>query len=312
MDLLTRLSLRTLGLLPAVKPLTAPRFGPYDPAALAGPNYPEPSGATLPDHVAETSASALPNNRPDAIKRRQTSRPPAAPVAPKPAPAMEPTPQSDRIKAPESRLSADHSDTGPGFPPSEELFMAAGRPGGARFAPRNSQPAFSGHAHGAIPHVPPDRWMDRAGPSGAMDVPGRIPGKTPPPPESRMSERPAVPPVGPRRILHQQDAPAPDSPDRSRQITLEPPGNSNQRLVPDHNGKAAVSQTALQDDLQSLTRIPDHAAHNLPAAPAEPVIQVSIGHIEVRAITPPAAPTPKLPPKAGVLTLDQYLQKRSN
>jgi hypothetical protein len=45
------------------------------------------------------------------------------------------------------------------------------------------------------------------------------------------------------------------------------------------------------------------------AAKAEPVIQVSIGRIEVRASTPPAAPRPE-PRRSSVMTIDDYVAKR--
>jgi hypothetical protein len=44
-----------------------------------------------------------------------------------------------------------------------------------------------------------------------------------------------------------------------------------------------------------------------------PVIRVTIGRIEVRAVFPPAAtpPTPARKPPAGTLSLEEYLKQRS-
>jgi hypothetical protein len=58
-------------------------------------------------------------------------------------------------------------------------------------------------------------------------------------------------------------------------------------------------------------RQPEHVE---PAAAAAPVVRVSIGRIEVRAISapPPAAvrPTVASPPKRGEIVLEEYLRAR--
>jgi hypothetical protein len=46
-------------------------------------------------------------------------------------------------------------------------------------------------------------------------------------------------------------------------------------------------------------------------APSEPVIQVSIGRVEVRAVTPPPAAKPNRAPRAAAMTIDDYAARRN-
>jgi len=46
-------------------------------------------------------------------------------------------------------------------------------------------------------------------------------------------------------------------------------------------------------------------------APAEPVIQVSIGRVEVRAVTPPPATKPNRAPRVAAMTIDDYAAGRN-
>ena len=300
MDLLTRLSLRTLGLLPQIKPLTAPRFGPYDPAPMVGPNSPDPLGSAPPDRETGASPPVPPDDRPHGEKPLMTTRSPASGPAPKLTAASEGTPQPSHAKIAEPR------------PPAGRTATRDTTSGPRSADPLASDPGPSGQVYGVMPQALPESRPDRPGPSSVMDGSRRIPKETPLPPGPRRSRSPAAPPAGRHRIRPPNDAAAPEPPVRSRQFALQPPDLPNQRLVPDNTSEAAVSKTAFQGDRRIPLAPPDRAAHHPTIAPAEPAIQVSIGRIEVRAITPPAAPQSKRPPKAGVLTLDQYLQKRSN
>jgi hypothetical protein len=300
MDLLTRLSLRTLGLLPQVKPVTAPRFGPYDPAPMAGPNSPDPLGSPPPDREDGAFPPVPPDDRPHGKNPLITARPPASGPVPKLTAAFEETLQPGHAKIAEPRPPAGRATT-------------RDTTGGPRAAdPLASDSGHSGQVYGVMPQAPPESRPDHPGPSSDIDGSRRILKETPLPPGPRRSRSPAAPPAGRHQIRPQNDAAAPELPVRSGQFTLQPPEHPNQRLVPDRNSDAAGCKTAFQGDRRIPLAAPDRAAHPPPIAPAEPTIQVSIGRIEIRAITPPAAPHPERPPKAGVLTLDQYLQKRSN
>ena len=55
---------------------------------------------------------------------------------------------------------------------------------------------------------------------------------------------------------------------------------------------------------------PEHSHSMLPHPSPEPTIAVTIGRIEVRAVTP-SQPTKSTPPAAPVMSLDEYLRRRS-
>jgi hypothetical protein len=95
--------------------------------------------------------------------------------------------------------------------------------------------------------------------------------------------------------------------DRRRQS----PGEHLPTLVPE-SGKPVARRT-LETAVPALPvrpRRPDHANVAQPPAPAEPTITVTIGRIEVRAVAPPQ-PVKSPPPVAPVMSLDEYLRRRS-
>ena len=84
-------------------------------------------------------------------------------------------------------------------------------------------------------------------------------------------------------------------------------------LMPDF-GKPVKSRTLEAEIGSAIPRKrplePEHSPAMLPHLPPEPTIAVTIGRIEVRALTP-SQPMKSTPPAAPVMSLDEYLRRRS-
>lgn len=86
---------------------------------------------------------------------------------------------------------------------------------------------------------------------------------------------------------------------RSLASALESEAPARSRPVANGPGETAVRQPAMAQ------------ADGANAAP--PIVQVTIGRIEVRAVTPSAPPAPRAParPQGPALSLDEYLRRRN-
>lgn len=109
-------------------------------------------------------------------------------------------------------------------------------------------------------------------------------------------------------------------PPEQARIAHAAPQHARERIVPHHERQHAQQPTIIprphaepRAAIAIQPRIEPPVAHGPPAAqraePA-PIIQVTIGRIDVRA-TPPAAQPPRQRAQPAVMSLDEYLRQRS-
>jgi len=93
---------------------------------------------------------------------------------------------------------------------------------------------------------------------------------------------------------------------RPHRFEHEPPRVIRER----QQGEAIHHQREIRTSIDRPSRlIRDRAASPAAASPPEPVIEVSIGRIEVRAVSS-SAPQRQQPPRNGAMTIDDYVAKR--
>lgn len=320
-DYLTRLSARALGVAHAVRPAIPPMFAAA-PAVLMPPPANE-------DRRGELDAPSEPE--------RDEERLPAAPVAPRrpslPAalsvePAARPFhaddawPLPSRPHDPGARASSasDNSDVQPSSPP-----FRAGR---EAFSPaRDSRLDRNEHAVETSRAIKPPALAAAPAPSAVANTAGsaapasrsaeRIAAPAPVPlPDDGESEMPAAPvnlPVGDVHISLQRDSGSDTSP------VIEPPRHRALRVeTPAARHDDAVPQRALYSDARSqfdrLRALGDGARPQPVATPQNsgpPIVRISIGRIEVRAVparAPAAPPASRGPARPGI-TLAHYLAR---
>jgi hypothetical protein len=130
-------------------------------------------------------------------------------------------------------------------------------------------------------------------------------------------------------------SPAPPSPEEAPSVHSETAGETPLRLkqegvrlpLPAHSPPPDPSARQIREFMVKPTPIsvpavvpylhtdlhplPDLAARNSPPEPT-PTVHVTIGRIEVRATHPPDPPRRKPAPRPTVMSLDEYLQSRTN
>ncbi len=172
----------------------------------------------------------------------------------------------------------------------------------------------------------------------AFFLPHREAPSVPPPPQGRGEEGTAATPIAPvtgrvcrarqeERMEH--TAPNPETTAEERTSFTERVNRPVFSLSP--RERAGVRGTDSTSDPLTLSRregrltqgllipsatlislpVPPEAGPKRPMSQPEPVINVTIGRIEVRATVAPQKPMPKSESRVHVMTLDEYLQKRS-
>jgi hypothetical protein len=283
-DFLTRLATRSSGTVGTVRPRLASRFeptaAPGPGAAAAGSRDGEPG-----------TASADPRLVWDETELRSVRA--ATPLAAEPPPV-------DPMRRPRPRPLAPDPDTryaaDPSAPPAADLAAPA-------VAPRDQPgPAPARRAPQPPGQPPRDPSPERTEPGAARDAPG-APVRAPAVASQDLAEtarepRPRVHvPATPRAApLPARDATVPRSP----------------LLVPDQERAVrpplpAVAHATLP---AAMAGVRPGAARGSSQAPAEPAIHVTIGRIEVRTSSTPAAP-PNGRTSSPIVGLDEYLKRRT-
>jgi len=81
------------------------------------------------------------------------------------------------------------------------------------------------------------------------------------------------------------------------------------RQIEERQVEEVARERVIHNTIERTRRGPGRARQGTDAPPApEPVIQVSIGRIEVRAV--PSTPTARSAPRSGTMTIDDYVAKR--
>lgn len=308
-DFLSRLAERALGATPPLQPLVGSRFAvPSEPADGFVEETVEAEGSAPTVRRSTDTAAAPP--RP-AAEGPSSAGPPSPVHVPTPAPeSRTPPPAASRpqsldraaqegpLVASSARPFAHHDDARP----AREVAPSA----------RAAEPSPSRvRASSGVPAAPPEgslRGGPRAETERVQDDELLIPASTPPDPpavESTASTREDG--SAPLPAVEARRRGAGDSPDAT-QPARDGEHASEALLMPAARGAEARAVDGDSGDARQPW------AERMPAAPVQkerPVVQVTIGRIEVRAVHPPAAPESARgagwsPP---VLSLDEYLKR---
>jgi hypothetical protein len=308
-DFLLRLAHQALGSEPGLQPVPRPRYSPA-PAALEPdePRYEAPGAAA--EHRVGRSRRAPPDQPPPSAPRAPADRRedrPSAPLATEPA---EPPPSAPlrqaRTPGPVPQRSAAGTSPAvqrtPTTAPRDE-----GRPGAVPASRSPDAPLLPAHAEAARARLPSVQPPERPAPREAVERAGS--GRTTPTAvagataaEGRGS--------GPGERAALRGPGAAGQVPRPRGVEeREAGGTSDGPFVP-----AADAATLLPPvhPAPPSARGGDHRAggDRPPPPAAEPPVRVTIGRIEVRAVTPerPAEPAPAPAWQPPVLSLDEYLR----
>jgi hypothetical protein len=325
-DFLTRLVDQALNLAPVVQPLIASTFGP------AAPNLAEEySGFAV---VPSPFEPALAEERqPVARESGGSSQEPACGrLEPASLPVKAATSRPERLVAPALGLSADSlhlRNPKPAEPREEPQDAAPDRklqPGASdepRFAP--PLPRANRPNHGEAVHT----QLSFGAPAAS---PHRLPAlsdSTLNRPTAKATFEPAAPAFPPvRRIVERRFTnfestaarltaeEAPTRAARPSPATRLLTGGQPELAEPATSAPTLpVRAPARQSQLQLKAAAPSASFGNPRAevkAPAAPAIQISIGRIEVRAVTPPAPAPTKAPSRTPArLSLDEYLRAQA-
>jgi hypothetical protein len=268
-----------------VRPRTAALF---EPRGAAGP--------TLPAEVEETSAAADAGIRDERPMAARQTRPRPEPPAPAEAQAgpLRPRPAQPQPERPEAPSHGAHAG-----PPAGTLQP--------RVEPAPRPVPLEAEARQAVrPAVEPAEQAPTA-PAARHDRPAgpRVEVRA----VERVVERTAQPMVVERTIV----APAVHPPAR-RTDPVQPEGDEERAdrpaMATQPEGPALVVRPQVAPARASEP--PARAGRQASRPPAEPAVQVTIGRIEVRAVTPPARrAAPAKPTRSGpTLSLDDYLRQR--
>lgn len=301
-DFFTRLAERTLGLADTIQPIVPSLFAPGAPlidAELAA----EPAieeRATQPDRAVPPEIDApAERQRPDQTRQ-------AEPIPPRPVvrqPNAQPAPTVERVRPAQPQnnpgpgseptrttphAEAPHQIAPSAVPPTSPISPAAGR----------SQPASQ-----IMRRVESTQIVSRAEPAPSSESRSPRPSIDPPPT--------SITPSRSHSLVSEQP------------VDRELPGTSTP-LVPvaDERQPQSVERREIATPVERpelVAREPSLPRHQFtprtpepPAAQPAPQIHVSIGRIEVRAVTPPpaAAPQPK-PTPTPRMSLDDYLRSQN-
>ena len=343
-DFVTRLAERAMGAAPIVRPMIAPKFAPEPDGPLTDPTsgnepFPEepnlvmyerilraapPSETLVSNHTATTRNDA--DDTPPAQRTTGDPGPPAGPAPPErdsgPAPrgtAPDATDSRERDRGP-LRNDPPVADAGfgsedPGYAPSPvpDPARRPSDPGPGPSAERRSRrPVTRRRPQGPHRPVADDRPLREGGsetPHHVEPAPARrgAPEKTRHPKPERPPSIPSATEEGPSwpgtaRPTVPLAKPAATPP---REAANAPAGA--QAALP-----AVVPKTIPEGIQQQGERGPMGTRRPEPEPPA-PTIRVSIGRIEVRAVTPPPPAPPRrerVGPSSPPLSLDDYLKQR--
>ncbi|GEM_PF-2019304 len=285
-DLLTKLVQRTLGLAPTVAPSIVPLFAPD--ASL--------SGATAP-------VVAAPPDAPSAIVAASEAEPaprPEAPSAEDGAPVAATSAVASMLTAPTaeagvSRHAGDRQSAAPATSQPPVIEISTGRVAdafGSTTAPQ-LRPTASREAGKAEGHRSDDALLlppHEPGPPRAVPRAPAAPVAGPPPqPPGRPSSAP----------LAEAAIPWEDSPDTALLMPLNPP-------------VAATGAVASILTTPTAEAGPSRRGEPVAAASGPPVIEITIGRVEVRAVQPPApARSRPAAPPAPQVSLEEYLRRQN-
>lgn len=280
---------------PLVQPRPRARFEPPDAPPLAGLEEAEARAIPPASTNAPSPVAPLPGSVVSATAPIDTIRPPA--TVPKGTPARQP-------KAPEPPHDPDGADA---------------------TSPSASQPIDAAPPAEALPPPAPTRQVRL--PLGSSRAEPLVPPETPalqlpqPPMRSAVSESVELTGPTPAVVRRPADSPrdGPPAADTSvRRSPPEPPGPIMQRpyeaadpLAPSPEIRPRQRGPEVPGPSTELATSDRQAVRT--AEPVPPVIQVTIGRVEVRAVTPPRPAPPPIPvarPRAPTLSLDDYLKQR--
>jgi len=267
---------------PAPTPAEAPRtVGLLPPAEpLVRPPMPLPTAAEpLPDRPS-------PAQHPSAVASvvpRSTAQPQAVEAAPSPKPVAEVEPSVLRdVGGPPARAPHESGTDEPRPAPGMRVRPAAPVPPPVALAPQAEHPA---------PPQPPK--------STTLQPTVSMTEETPPQAPTPRSSRLARLPIEPRTVAEPSTADLGPQPLEARRDAALPPANPPMPLP------------VVVPDVRPRQTAPGEPAF-APPAPAEatPTIRISIGRIEVRAVTPAPPPRRKPSRPAPALSLDEYLKQQ--
>ncbi len=304
-DFLTRLAGRALGLAPLVQPVTTPRYAPERDTPFGEES--EVPGRSGPRSPAPPSSS--PTTRASLVRddhHVEASRPEREPDTPATGGAPE---EGDTA----SDSGATGSRDGRG---SEQPLMGAAAEG-----PRPSPTDGPDPAPGRPP-ARPRPPSTREG-HGAPPVPGIRPAATPPTPSAPESSREQVKPgeAPSAAIRHEPEVRREGSRSVTR-VAYDGRGLSNGaekrgRSMERPSDAYAANERAGAPPIRGRREQPESVSHaagestSVSTRTEESTIRVSIGRIDVRAVSPPASPPRRTKQPAPKMSLDDYLRARS-
>jgi hypothetical protein len=314
MDLLMRLSLRALNRLPMVRPRITPRFAdPYTTVVTAGDGH-NPNACIPLRPTDHSPASASPDDRSVAADDPQAFRSPADTEASSRPLSGEALKTAKEFSEPALMVneSAVHRPLLPPEPSSRPQFEEGRIPSirepsgavnlNAEGAPGN--PLIASTSEARAPFIRPSGidtvFFDSTSGSEAPQTQNRHDRPPETLPEAPLSSAFPGTPASPTML----------STEAVRSQGLIPAAVHTQK---DETGRTRDHHDAIGELPESRERISQYepmvrSRHSSRLAPGEPVIQVSIGRIEVRAVTSSTArPAQRRP----VMTLDHYLQQRA-
>jgi hypothetical protein len=146
--------------------------------------------------------------------------------------------------------------------------------------------------------------------------PTQQPGNQRPPDQQMVDSHQAAPVHAPLLIVSKATIPAgPQVPGAPEAEPFAPAQTSGAPVTPSSpsGGKLVAPVSLRRADQESVSASPDRAAVPTPAADtAAPTIKITIGRVDVRAVTPDKeSPRPAAPARNQALTLEEYLKRRS-
>jgi hypothetical protein len=235
-----------------------------------------------------------------------------------------------------SRLVERSAGMAPIVRPAVAPLFAPGPAMAAEPAPLGLEPVGvvpQGPAPGTAPIPSAPTPVLREAPTTDFSRPDRFPARTLPvvPPATPRETahgalRPtaAAPPETPRRgAVHEHRPPPPE--EFPVRVALTPSGAQGPSAIPrrspawedgprvDTAIRSVASPVLRPRDERPPRRAEDLRPPGSPEASAAPIVRISIGRIEVRAVAPsgPAAPRPAPPRKSTGVSLEEYLKPRS-
>jgi hypothetical protein len=341
-DFLTRLAGRALGIAPQVQPIITPRYSPD--ADVPGPGVPSAQESEIPERDSDaqppTPSSFAPTihsprgpgahhvRGPDPEDKTDASATGEDTHTATDSGATE-LPDEHRTEQPPTRASAEEpSPTDASDPPGTEDLNPGRSPSSAEDSPpppiRGTRAGHEAHPESGVRPTPPILSTSRSARAQVRSI-SEVPAETLPSGESDVSRRedtsisaarePGVRRAGPRsagrttqetqRASRTTENREPD-PERP---TEDPPDayDAFERTgtpVRDHPERSERSESG------ELGGSSSYSTRENAFSRVEPTIRVTIGRIEVRAVSPPAPPPRRTKQPAPEMSLDDYLRAR--